>query len=62
MNRTSRAITGLAGLAVAAAVSIATPATAAADPPRTGLPPCDVTGAYAWQDNCDPIAGPQGGH
>ena len=62
MSRTSRVITGLAGLVMAAAVSSAVPATAAADTPGTRIPPCGVTGAYAWQDTCDPIAGPSGDH
>ena len=60
MTRTRRVAAVIAGLAAAAAVSIAVPATAAADTPSTRIPPCGLTGAYAWQDTCDPIAGPQG--
>jgi len=60
MNRPSRIVTGLMSLAAAAAVSLAVPAIASADTPGTRIPPCGVTGAYAWQDTCDPIAGPNG--
>jgi hypothetical protein len=60
MNRPSRIVTGLMSLAAAAAVSVAVPATASANTPGTSVPPCGVTGAYAWQDTCDPIARPSG--